>query len=181
MHYRCLWVTPTFKPKQDSLLPQYNHAFKIIDNDIIGNQIIFGYAYLLYGYAHFWSVNYITLNSELSCSLYAYIYSLRYQPLKLRSTFDYCTVEIWPWPNQSKVASVTSDTDCIYAVVQHVIVVTWAWGICLICMPKARRPLAYILGKSRERMLQIICITSMHYSCVLQCVLYCIRRAICIV
>ena len=42
----------------------------------------------------------------------------------------------------------------------YVIVVTWAQGICLICMPKARGLRAYISGKSREHMLQVICITS---------------------
>ena len=41
--------------------------------------------------------------------------SLRYQPLKLRSTFDYCGI----WPDLPKVTSMTHDTDCIYAVVQH--------------------------------------------------------------
>ena len=46
----------------------------------------------------------------------------------------------------------------------HVIVVTWARGICLICMPKARGPQArelraYILGKSRVPMLQLLCNT----------------------
>ena len=44
--------------------------------------------------------------------------------------------------------------------VRYVIVVTWARGICLICMPKARGLRAYISGKSREHMLQVICITS---------------------
>ena len=48
---------------------------------------------------------------------------------------------------------------------KHVIVVTWARGIYLICMPEARGPQAqglraYISGKSREHMLQVICITS---------------------
>ena len=38
----------------------------------------------------------------------------------------------------------------------HVIVVTWARGICLICMPEARGLRAYISGKSREHMLQVI-------------------------
>ena len=38
----------------------------------------------------FWSIDYITPNSELSCSLYICICSLRYQPLKFRYTFDYC-------------------------------------------------------------------------------------------
>ena len=42
----------------------------------------------------------------------------------------------------------------------HVIVVTWARGICLICMPKARGLRAYISGKSRVHMLQVICNTS---------------------
>ena len=42
----------------------------------------------------------------------------------------------------------------------YVIVVTWARGICLICMPEARGLRAYISGKSREHMLQVICITS---------------------
>ena len=51
---------------------------------------MFGYAYFLYGHAHFWSINCTTPNSNLSYSLYAYISSLRYRPLKLRSTFDYC-------------------------------------------------------------------------------------------
>ena len=49
--------------------------------------------------------------------------------------------------------------------VVYVIVVTWAREICLICMPEARGPQArglraYISGKSREHMLQVICITS---------------------
>ena len=44
----------------------------------------------------------------------------------------------------------------------HVIVVTWARVICLICMPEARGPQAqglraYISGKSRVPMLQLIC------------------------
>ena len=60
---------------------------------------------------------------------------------------------------------------------EHVIVVTLARGICLICMPTARGPQvwglrAYISGKLQEHMLQVICTTSVHYSCVLQCVLY---------
>ena len=38
----------------------------------------------------FRSINCITLNYKLSCSLYAYVSSLRYQPLKLRYIFDYC-------------------------------------------------------------------------------------------
>ena len=42
----------------------------------------------------------------------------------------------------------------------HVIVVTWARGICLICMPEARGLRAYISGKSRVHMLQVICNTS---------------------
>ena len=42
----------------------------------------------------------------------------------------------------------------------YVIVVTWAQGICLICMPKARGLRAYISGKSREHILQVICVTS---------------------
>ena len=47
----------------------------------------------------------------------------------------------------------------------YVIVVTWARGICLICMPEARGPQArglraYISGKSRVHMLQVICNTS---------------------
>ena len=51
----------------------------------------------------------------------------------------------------------------------YVIVVTWARGISLICMPKARGLRVYISarvhnyimsGKSREHMLQVICITS---------------------
>ena len=47
----------------------------------------------------------------------------------------------------------------------QVIVVTWARGICLICMPEARGPMAlglqaYISGKSRAPMLQVLCITS---------------------
>ena len=37
-----------------------------------------------------WSIDYITLNSKPSCSLYAYISRLRYEALKFRSTFDYC-------------------------------------------------------------------------------------------
>ena len=46
----------------------------------------------------------------------------------------------------------------------HVIVVTWARVICLICMPKARGPQArglraYISGKSRVPMLQLLCNT----------------------
>ena len=46
----------------------------------------------------------------------------------------------------------------------HVIVVTWAQVICLICMPKARGPQAlglraYISGKSRVPMLQLLCNT----------------------
>ena len=42
----------------------------------------------------------------------------------------------------------------------YVIVVTWARGICLICMPEARGLRAYISGKSRAPMLQVLCITS---------------------
>ena len=43
----------------------------------------------------------------------------------------------------------------------HVIVVTWAQGICLICMPKARWLRAYIrIRQIRVPMLQVICITS---------------------
>ena len=43
--------------------------------------------------------------------------------------------------------------------------VTWAWRICLICMPEAwvpqaQRLRAYISGKSRASMLQVLCITS---------------------
>ena len=46
----------------------------------------------------------------------------------------------------------------------HLIVVTWARVICLICMPKARGPQArglraYISGKSRVPMLQLLCNT----------------------
>ena len=53
---------------------------------------------------------------------------------------------------------------CMY-VCMYVIVVTWARGICLICMPEARGPQArglraYISGKSRVHMLQVICNTS---------------------
>ena len=40
------------------------------------------------------------------------------------------------------------------------IVVTWALVICLICMPKAQGLRAYISGKSRVPMLQLICNTS---------------------
>ena len=48
--------------------------------------------------------------------------------------------------------------------VVQLIVVTWARGICLICMPKARGPQArglraYISGKSRVPMLQLLCNT----------------------
>ena len=48
--------------------------------------------------------------------------------------------------------------------VLHVMVVTWPWGICLICMLEARglqaRGLrAYISSKSRMAMLQVLCIT----------------------
>ena len=48
---------------------------------------------------------------------------------------------------------------------KHVIVVTWARGICLICMPSALGPAAiglqaYISGNSRVPMLQVICNTS---------------------
>ena len=44
----------------------------------------------------------------------------------------------------------------------HLIVVTWARVVCLICMPKARGPQArglraYISGKSRVPMLQLLC------------------------
>ena len=47
----------------------------------------------------------------------------------------------------------------------HVIVVTWARGTCLICMPEAQGPQArglraYISGESRVPMLQVLCITS---------------------
>ena len=49
------------------------------------------------GYAHFCmdtpilrSIDCITLNSTPSCSLHAYISSLRYEAIKFRSTFDYC-------------------------------------------------------------------------------------------
>ena len=38
----------------------------------------------------FQSIDCIIPNSKLSCSLYVYISSLRYQSLKFRSTFDYC-------------------------------------------------------------------------------------------
>ena len=46
-----------------------------------------------------------------------------------------------------------------------VIVVTWARLLCLICMPKAQGPqarglMAYISGKARVPMLQLICYTS---------------------
>jgi len=49
----------------------------------------------------------------------------------------------------------------------HVIVVTWARGICLICIPKtrglqARGLWAYISDKSQVHMLQLICNISMH-------------------
>ena len=39
LHYKYLWAMPTFKPKQHSLLLQYNpyNAFKMIDNNIIGH------------------------------------------------------------------------------------------------------------------------------------------------
>ena len=48
---------------------------------------------------------------------------------------------------------------CIYV---HLIVVTWARVVCLIRMPKARGPQAqglraYISGKSRVPMLQLLC------------------------
>ena len=48
---------------------------------------------------------------------------------------------------------------------QYVTVVTWARVLCLICMPKARGPQArglraYISGKARVPMLQLICYTS---------------------
>ena len=42
----------------------------------------------------------------------------------------------------------------------YVIVVTWARGICLICMPEAQGLRAYISGKSRVHILQVICNTS---------------------
>ena len=57
----------------------------------------------------FWLIDYVTSKSKLSCSLYAYICSLRYQPLKLRSNFDYCGdmavaqpikrcfIDLWHW------------------------------------------------------------------------------------
>ena len=44
-------------------------------------------------------------------------------------------------------------------IIIHVIVVTWARVICLICMPKARELRVYISGKSRVLMLQLICNT----------------------
>ena len=50
-------------------------------------------------------------------------------------------------------------TKYIYIII-HVIVVTWARGICLICMLEARGLRAYISGKSRVHMLQVICNTS---------------------
>ena len=51
-----------------------------------------------------------------------------------------------------------------YNIYIHLIVVTWARGICLICMPKTRGPQArglraYISGKSRVPMLQLLCNT----------------------
>ena len=49
---------------------------------------------------------------------------------------------------------------CCYIYKYYVIVVTWARGICLICMPEARGLRAYISGKSRVHMLQVICNTS---------------------
>ena len=38
---------PTFKPKQHNLLPWYKpyNALEMIDNNIIGHKIMFGYAY----------------------------------------------------------------------------------------------------------------------------------------
>ena len=50
-------------------------------------------------------------------------------------------------------------------VCMYVIVVTWARGICLICMPEAQGLQArglrtYTSGKSRVHMLQVICNTS---------------------
>ena len=48
----------------------------------------------------------------------------------------------------------------IYRIYIYVIVVTWARRICLICMPEARGLRAYISGKSRVHMLQVICNTS---------------------
>ena len=54
---------------------------------------------------------------------------------------------------------------CIRVLRIHVIVVTWAQGICLRCMPKAlglqaRGLRAYISGESRTPMLQVPCVTS---------------------
>ena len=59
-------------------------------------------------------------------------------------------------------SQITQTKDCS---VGHVIFVTWARGICLICMSEARGPQArglraYISGKSRVHMLQVICNTS---------------------
>ena len=63
LHYRCSWTNPTFKPKQHSLLPQYKRTMLlIIDNNIIGYYTMFGYTYMLYGHAHFPSIDYVTPN-----------------------------------------------------------------------------------------------------------------------
>ena len=43
--------------------------------------------------------------------------------------------------------------------IAYLIFVTWARVICLICIPKARGPQAYVLGKSRVPMLQLLCNT----------------------
>ena len=46
-----------------------------------------------------------------------------------------------------------------FARARYVIVVTWTRVLCLICMPKARGLRAYISGKARVPMLQLICYT----------------------
>ena len=69
-------------------------------------------------------------------------------------------------PVTQQVSKINKEGSCLYykSVIGYVIVVTWPWGICLICMPKALRPAAlglqtYISGKSQMAMLQLLCIT----------------------
>ena len=72
---------------------------------------MFGYAYLLYGHAHFWSINCITPNSKILCRLYAYISCLRYQPFKIWSIYNHCGDMARPI---SKVASAAPGM-CVFA------------------------------------------------------------------